>query len=348
MQARRLGELAGFLGASLRGDADAQVSGLAAIQSATPGTLSFVASPKYQSWLTETKATAVIVSPAMADRCPVAALVVDQPYVAFARVSHLFATEPPTPPGVHPSAIVAPGVQLPASVHVGALAVVEEGAVLGEGVVVGAQCYVGAGARLGDRCRLWPNVTIYHGVKIGQRTIIHAGAVIGADGFGFAPNAGKWEKIAQVGGVIIGDDVEVGALTTIDRGAIEDTIIGNGVILDDQVHIAHNVVVGDYTAMAGKSGISGSTKVGKHCLLSGMAGLVGHIELCDNVQVSGMTVVSRSITRPGVYTSGTGMEEHGSWAKNAARFRQLDAMARRLAEVERRLREIDGPGEGEV
>ncbi len=343
--ARKLGELARYLGARLVGDADAEVSALATIQGAGPGTLSFVANPKYQAHLDGTRATAVIITEALLPRCPCNALVVDNPYLAYAKVSHLFDRAPKPAPGVHPSAVVDPGARLGTGVHVGPLAVIEAGAEIGDGAVIGAQCFVGADTRIGAGAVLWPNVTIYHGVTVGQRTIIHAGVVVGADGFGFAPSRGKWEKIAQVGGVVIGDDVEIGALTTIDRGAIGDTVIGNGVILDDQVHIAHNVSVGDYTAMAGKAGISGSTTVGKHCLISGMAGLVGHIDICDNVQISGMTVVSRSITEPGVYTSGTGMEPHASWTKNAARFRQLDAMARRLADLEKRLNQLERPAE---
>ncbi|MFZ5722579.1 MAG: UDP-3-O-(3-hydroxymyristoyl)glucosamine N-acyltransferase [Pseudomonadota bacterium] len=342
MQARSLGELAAFLDARLVGDPAVQVHALAAIQSAGPGTLAFVANPKYQAHLEATQAAAVILAEPLLDKCPCAALVVKNPYLAYAKVSHLFSTLPNPAPGVHPTAVIADGVQVPATAHVGPHAVIESGVVIGDAAVIGAHCTIGAGSRLGAQVRLWPNVTIYPGVTIGQRTIIHAGSVIGADGFGFAPDAGKWQKIAQVGGVTIGDDVEIGALCTIDRGAIGDTLIGNGVILDDQVHIAHNVSVGDYTAMAGKAGVSGSTTIGKHCLISGMAGLVGHIEICDNVQISGMTVVSKSITEPGVYTSGTGMEEHSSWMRNAARFRQLDAMARRLAELEKRLQAIEG------
>lgn len=343
MTARTLGELAGFLGARLvGGDAATEVRALAPIQSAGPGTLSFVSNPKYASHLGTTQATAVIVAASMLDRCPCAALVVTNPYLAYAKVSHLFVTVPAPVPGVHPSAVVAAGVHVPASVHLGAHAVVEEGVTLGEGVIIGPHSVVGAGSRLGANVRIWANVTIYPGVVIGQRTIIHAGSVIGADGFGYAPDAGKWQKIAQVGGVVIGDDVEIGALCAVDRGAIGDTVIGNGVILDDFVNIAHNVSVGDYTAMAGKSGIAGSSKVGRHCMISGMAGITGHIEVCDHVQISGMTTVAKSITKPGVYTSGTGMEEHSSWAKNAARFRQLDAMARRLADLEKRLRDLEG------
>jgi len=338
---RTLGELAAFLEARLVGDPAVEVHALATIQGAAPGTLAFLASPKYQSYLQSTRATAVILAEPMLDKCPCAALVVKNPYLAYAKVSHLFSPLEAPKAGVHATAVIAGGVHVPASVHIGANVVIEEDVLLGDGVVIGAQCVIGAGSRIGAGTRIWPNVTIYPGVTVGQRTIIHAGSVIGVDGFGFAPDAGKWQKIAQNGGVVIGDDVEVGALCAIARGAIGDTVIGNGVILDDLVNIAHNVSVGDYTAMAGKAGIAGSSKVGKHCLISGMAGITGHIEICDNVQVSGATIVAKSITKPGVYTSGTGMEEHSSWARNAARFRQLDSMAKRLAELEKRLRELE-------
>lgn len=352
----RLAEIAARIGAELRAGADvaadadvsdAEVSGLAPVQEAGPGTLTFVSSPKYRAHLARTRATAVIVSPALAPECPVAALVVDQPYLAYARASRLFSTAPVAAPGIHPSAVVHPRAVVAPDAHVGPLAVVEEGAEIAAGAVIGAHCHVGAHSRIGPGVRLWPNVTIYHGVSIGARTVVHSGCVIGADGFGFAPDAGKWVKIEQLGGVVIGEDVEIGALTTIDRGAIGDTVLGNGVILDDQVHIAHNVTVGDYTAMAGKSGISGSSKVGRHCLISGMSGLVGHIELCDGVQVSAMTAVTRSISEPGVFTGGTGMMPHAEWMKNAARFRQLDALARRVADLERQLSKLNGPGKGE-
>lgn len=354
----RLADIAARIGAELRAGpavadaggasvADTEVSALSPLQEAGPGTLSFLASPKYRAHLARTRATAVIVSPSLASECPVAALVVDQPYLAYARASRLFSTAPPAPPGIHPSAVVHKRAVVAPDAHVGPLAVVEEGAEVAAGAVIGAHCHVGAHSRIGPDVRLWPNVTIYHGVTIGARTVVHAGCVIGADGFGFAPDAGRWVKIEQLGGVVIGEDVEIGALTTIDRGAIGDTVIGNGVILDDQVHIAHNVTVGDYTAMAGKSGISGSSKVGRHCLISGMSGLVGHIELCDGVQVSGMTAVTRSISEPGIYTGGTGMMPHAEWTKNAARFRQLDALARRVADLEKKLSNLNGPGKGE-
>lgn len=344
---RSLGELAALLGARVVGDAEARVYALAPIQSADAGTLSFVANPKYRKFLLDTKATAVILNESMLEHCPCNALVVGNPYLAYAQVSHLFAVAPNCPHGIHPTAVVHSGARLAAGVHVGPLAVIEQGADIGEGVVIGAQCFVGANTRIGAGSFLWPNVTIYHGVKLGCRTIIHAGTVIGSDGFGYAQAQGKWVKIAQIGGVDIGDDVEIGACCTIDRGAMGDTVIENGVILDNQVHISHNASVGENTAIAGKSGISGSSRIGKNCTMAGMSGLVGHIEVCDNVHVSALTAISHSITEPGTYTSGTGMEPHASWLKNSVRFRHLDTMARRLKELERRLDDIDGKAQKE-
>ncbi len=344
---RSLGELAAFLGARVVGDADVRVCALAPIQSAGSGVLSFVANPKYRKFLLETKATAVILGESLLEHCPCSALVVRDPYLAYAQVSHLFAVAPACPPGIHPAAVVHAGARLAVGVHVGPLAVIEQGADIGEGAVIGAQCFVGANVRIGAGSFLWPNVTIYHAVKIGCRTTIHAGTVIGSDGFGYAKAQGKWVKIAQIGSVDIGDDVEIGACCTIDRGAMGDTIIENGVILDNQVHIAHNAAVGENTAIAGKSGISGSSRIGKNCTIAGMSGLVGHIEVCDNVHISALTAISHSITEPGTYTSGTGMDIHGNWLKNAARFRHLDTMARRLKELERRLDDIDGKAQKE-
>lgn len=341
MPSLTLAEIAQYIDARLVGDGEARVDRVAPVQDAGPGALTFVSNPRYQAFLDGTQATAVIVNEALVSRCPGNALVSSNPYLAYARASHLFERLPRPVPGIHPTAVIDPSAQLAGDVHIGAHAVIEAGVQLRAGCVVGAQCFVGDGSRLGAGCRLYPNVTIYPGVTIGERTIIHAGVVIGADGFGFANDKGRWEKVAQLGGVVIGDDCEIGALTTIDRGAIGDTVIGNNVILDNQVHIAHNAQVGDHTAMAGKSGVSGSSKVGRHCLISGMSGLVGHIEICDNVQVSAMTPITRSIDKPGTYTGGVGMHEHGEWLRNAARFRQLDAMARRLAELEKRLAAIE-------
>ena len=335
-----LARVAQEIGARLDGDGDRVISGLGTIRSAGADQLTFLANPRYRSWLETTTAAAVLCREDEAAACPVNALVVDDPYLAFARISHHFDPAPARPPGIHARAVVADDARVDDSAHVGPNAVIEEGAVLEAGVVVMANSYVGAGAHLGRQVTLWPNVTIYHGVDLGDRTIVHAGSVLGSDGFGYAPDKGHWHKVAQVGGLRVGADVEIGAACTLDRGAVEDTVIGQGVIMDDQVHIAHNVEVGDHTALAAKVGISGSTRIGAHCLLAGMVGVVGHIEICDRVQVMGLSMVSRSIREPGAYGSSLPVDEHAKWRRNVARFRNLDDMYRRLVRLEKRI-----PGE---
>lgn len=335
-----LGQIAEEVGARLEGDAERVVSGLGTIRSATDEQLTFLANPRYRSWLESTGAAAVLCTAEEAPHCPVSALVVADPYLAFARISHRFDPAPVRPPGIHPRAVVEDGARVDETAHVGPNAVVEAGAVLEAGVTVMANSYVGADAHLAEQVTLWPNVTIYHGVQLGGRTRIHAGSVLGSDGFGYALDQGHWQKVAQVGSLRIGADVEIGAGCTIDRGAIDDTVIGNGVIIDNQVHIAHNVVVGEHTALAGKVGLSGSARVGAHCMIAGMSGVVGHIEVCDGVQIMGMTMVSRSIHEPGVYASPLPADEHSKWRRNVARFRNLDDMYRRLVRLEKRI-----PGE---
>lgn len=332
-----LAEVAAEIGARLEGDGERVVTGLGTIQSATSEQLTFLANPRYRGYLETTRAAAVLCTQSEAEGCPVPALVVDNPYLAFARISHRFDPAPARPPGIHPAAVVAEDARVHETAHVGPNAVIESGAELGPGAVVVANSYVGAGSRLGAQVCLWPNVTIYHGVSLGDRTIIHAGSVIGSDGFGFAPDGGAWQKVAQVGGVRIGADVEIGAGVTIDRGAVEDTVLGDGVIIDDQVHIAHNVTIGDHTALAGKVGISGSVHIGSHCLLAGMVGVAGHLEICDGVQVLGMSMVSRSINKPGVYASALPVDEHRAWRRNVARFRHLDELYRRVVQLEKRM-----------
>ena len=241
--------------------------------------------------------------------------------------------------GIHPSAGVAEGVTLGAEVCVQANAVIESGVVLGDRVVVGAGSVIGADCVIGDDTRLHANVTVCHGVVVGKRVILHSGCVIGGDGFGFAHDGAGWHKIAQLGGVVLGDDVEVGSCSSIDRGALGDTVIGNDVKIDSQVQIAHNVTIGDHSALAGCVGIAGSTKVGKHCMLGGGVGLSGHLTICDGVQVTGMSLVTNSIHEPGVYSSGTGAMSNTQWRKNAVRFKQLDDIAKRLARVEKSQRE---------
>lgn len=332
-----LGQLAEQLGATLRGAADKAITGLATLQEATADQLSFLANPQYRKFLGDCQAGAVLLTAADAEGYAGNALVVANPYLAYAQLSHLFDRKPKALPGVHATAVVADDAMVDASASIGAYAVVESGAQIGAGVSIGAHCVVGARSQIGEGGWLAPRVTLYHDVRIGKRVVIQSGAVIGGEGFGFANEKGMWQKIAQIGGVSIGDDVEIGANTTIDRGALSDTLIGNGVKLDNQIMIAHNVQIGDNTAMAGCAGISGSTKIGKNCMIAGGVGMVGHIEVCDNVFVTGMTMVTRSISEPGSYSSGTAMQPAAEWRKSAARIRQLDDMARRLQQLEKQL-----------
>ncbi|MDP3977999.1 MAG: UDP-3-O-(3-hydroxymyristoyl)glucosamine N-acyltransferase [Pseudomonas sp.] len=332
-----LGQLATRLGATLRGAADKAISGLATLQEAGPDQLSFLANPQYRKYLPDCRAGAVLLTTADADSFGGDALIVANPYLAYAQLSHLFDRKPQALAGVHPTALVAADAQVDGSASIGAYAVIEAGARIAAGVTVGAHCVIGARSLIGEGGWLAARVTLYHDVRIGKRVVIQSGAVIGGEGFGFANEKGVWQKIAQLGGVVIGDDVEIGANTTIDRGALADTLIGNGVKLDNQIMIAHNVQIGDNTAMAGCAGISGSTKIGKNCMIAGGVGMVGHIEVCDGVFVTGMTMVTRSITEPGSYSSGTAMQPAGEWRKSAARIRQLDDMARRLQQLEKQL-----------
>ncbi|WP_322978693.1 UDP-3-O-(3-hydroxymyristoyl)glucosamine N-acyltransferase [Pseudomonas sp. C11] len=332
-----LGQLAERLGATLRGAEGKVITGLATLQEARPEQLSFLANAQYRKYLAQTQAGALLLTASDAESYAGDALIVANPYLAYAQLSHLFDRKPKASAGVHATAQVADDAQVDPSASIGAYAVIESGARIGAQVTVGAHCVIGARCVIGEGGWLAPRVTLYHDVSIGKRVVIQSGAVIGGEGFGFANEKGVWQKIAQIGGVTIGDDVEIGANTTVDRGALSDTLIGNGVKLDNQIMIAHNVQVGDNTAMAGCCGISGSTKIGKNCMIAGGVGMVGHIEVCDNVFVTGMTMVTRSITEPGAYSSGTAMQPAGEWKKSAARIRQLDEMAKRLRELEKQL-----------
>lgn len=341
----KLGQLAEFLGATLVGPEELEIAGLATLQEAGPGQLSFLANSQYRKYLADTQAAAVLLRAADAEGFTGNALIVPDPYLAYARISHLFDPKPKAVAGIHPSAVVAADAQVDASASIGAFAVIESGAVIAASVTIGAHCFIGARCVIGEGGWLAPRVTLYHDVRIGKRVVIQSGAVLGGEGFGFANEKGVWQKIAQIGGVSIGDDVEIGVNTAIDRGALADTRIGDGVKLDNQIQIAHNVQIGDHTAMAACVGISGSTKIGKHCTIAGGVGMVGHIDVCDNVFVSGMTMVTRSITEPGGYSSGTAMQTLGDWRKSAARIRQLDEMAKRLQQVEKRVDAVTSGGQ---
>jgi UDP-3-O-[3-hydroxymyristoyl] glucosamine N-acyltransferase len=331
-----LGEIAEILGVRLDGDPGVQVSGLATLAHAGPQQISFLANNRYLGQLQETRAAAVILRPEQARQCPVASLLSADPYLTFARATALFVGEVRAAAGVHPSAVVAPDALIDSSAAVGPNAVIESGVMLGAGVVVGANVFIGADCRVGAGTRLFPSAVLYRGVQLGEDCIIHSNAVIGADGFGFAPSAAGWEKIHQLGGVRIGNRVEVGACTTIDRGALEDTVVEDGAIIDNLVQIAHNCHIGKNTAIAGCTGLAGSTIIGANCTLAGGVGVVGHVEICDNVHVTGMTMVTKSITEPGSYSSGTPMSPTRDWKRSAVRFAQLDSIQKRLAELERR------------
>ncbi len=340
-----LGQLAEALGATLKGPEALPITGLATLQEAGPGQLSFLANPQYRKYLDNCQAAAVLLKAADAEGFAGNALIVADPYLAYARISHLFDPKPKAVAGIHPSAVVADDAQVDASASIGPFAVIESGARIGANVSIGAHCFVGARCVVGEGGWLAPRVTLYHDVTIGKRVVIQSGAVIGGEGFGFANEKGIWRKIAQIGGVTLGDDVEIGVNTAVDRGALSDTRIGDGVKLDNQIQIAHNVQIGDHTAMAACVGISGSTRIGKHCMLAGGVGLVGHIDICDNVFVSGMTMVTRSITEPGSYSSGTAMQPLADWRKSAARIRQLDDMAKRLQQLEKRVDTVTSGGQ---
>ena len=333
----RLEEIATALGAELRGDPDLEISGLATLQAARPGQISFLANPSYAKYLAETQASAVIMSAASAGALDTNALLLENPYLGYARLSHWFDPEPVSAPGIHPSAVVDSSALVADGASIGPNAVLEAGVEIGEQVVVGAGSVIGARARVGAGTVIRPRVTLAHDVVVGRRCHILSGAVIGSDGFGFANEKGVWHRIAQLGRVVLGDDVEVGANTTIDRGALDDTVIGDGVKLDNLIQIAHNVQIGDHSAMAAMVGIAGSTRIGRHCVFGGASGVAGHLEIADQVHLTGMTLVTGDIREPGVYSSGTSADTNRKWRKNAVRFRQLDDLARRLKELEKKI-----------
>jgi UDP-3-O-[3-hydroxymyristoyl] glucosamine N-acyltransferase len=331
-----LGELAVRFGLELAGDPALEVGSVATLQAAGPGSVAFLANPRYRRHLAATRATAVVLDAGSAAGCPVAALVGANPYAAFARIAQLLHPAPAVAGGIHPSAIVDPSATVAADAAVGPRAVVEAGATVGARALVGPGCVLMKDAHVGADTRLLAQVTLYPGTVIGERCLVHAGAVIGADGFGFAPDRDGYVKVPQVGGVRIGDDVEIGANTTIDRGTIEDTVIGDGVKLDNQVQVGHNVRIGAHTVVAGCAGISGSTVIGRRCMIGGAVGLAGHLELGDEVVVTGFSLVTRSLPGPGVYSSGMPAIPAGDWRHAVARLRRLPSLERRLAALEGR------------
>jgi len=332
-----LGEIAVVAGARLRGcDAATVITGVAPLNRAEPGQLSFLTHARYRPFLTATRAAAVILSPRDAADFPVPALVASNPHVAYALAAALFEPAAESRRGIHPTAWVSPTAHIAADAWIGPHCTVEAGAIVEAGVIVGPNCVIGEQAVLGAGTRLVAQVTLCHRVRLGCRVLGHPGAVIGSDGFGLALDRdGRWLKVPQLGGVCIGDDVEIGANTTIDRGALEDTVIEEGVKLDNQIQVAHNVRIGAHSALAGCVGIAGSARIGRHCMLGGGVGIAGHLEIADGVQITGMSLVTQSISEPGVYSSGLAVEPNRLWNKISARLRRLDEMFRRLAALER-------------
>jgi UDP-3-O-[3-hydroxymyristoyl] glucosamine N-acyltransferase len=319
-----LGELAVRFGLTLRGEPGLKVRSVATLSRAEPGGLSFLANSRYRRQLESTKATAVLVNAEDEAHCPVAALIYPNPYLAYARIASLMHPTFSPAPGKHPSAVIGSNAHIAGSASIGPLAVVEDDAEIGDRVTIGPGCIVQRGARIGADSVLVSRVNLYPGVTVGERCILHAGAVVGADGFGFAPNSGSWVKVPQVGSVRIGDDVEIGANTTIDRGAIDDTVVENGVKLDNQIQVGHNVVIGAHTAIAACTGISGSTVIGQRCMIGGMVGFAGHLTIADDVVVTGCSLVSASIKKPGSYSSGMPTVETRLWRRMVAHLRRLD------------------------
>jgi UDP-3-O-[3-hydroxymyristoyl] glucosamine N-acyltransferase len=330
-----LGQLAARFGLVLRGDPDARVHAVATLQEAGPGTVSFLANPRYRRYLADTRATVVVLDEATSRDCTVTALIAGEPYVAYARIASLLHPPAAVPPGVHASAVVDATATVAASAHVAPQAVIGPGSVIGERAVVGAGSVIGANCRIGEDTRLAARVTLYDDIRIGSRCLLHSGTVLGADGFGFARDRDGWVKVPQLGGVAIGNDVEIGANTTVDRGAIGDTVIEDDVKLDNQIQIGHNVRIGAHTAIAGCVGVSGSTTIGRRCMIGGQVGIAGHLQIADDTVVLGKTLVSSSLPKGGLYSSiGVPAMEAGAWRRIVARLRNLDELFNRVRKLE--------------
>ena len=326
-------EIADRYSLGLRGDGEVRVHGVGTLANATEGQLTFLANPRYRSQLAASTASVVVVREADADAAPHTALIAKDPYTAFARIASLFETHPAREPGIHASSVIHASATVAASAHVGPFVTIGANSTIGEGCVIGPGCVIGEDCCIGDGSELIARVTLVTRVRLGARVRIHPGSVLGADGFGLAMDAGHWIKVPQLGGVIVGDDCEIGANTCIDRGALGDTVLEEDVRLDNQIQIGHNVHIGAHTAMAGCSAAAGSAKIGRYCLIGGAAGVLGHLEICDKVTITAMSLVTSSIREPGEYSSGTPLTDNRSWRKNAARFKQLDSLARRIPGV---------------
>ncbi len=338
----RLSEIVAQLGGKCLGDADVSISQVATLEAAQIRHISFLANSKYRNQLSTTHAGAVILGAADAEATTIPRIIADNPYAYFAKVSALLNPMDAPQPGVHPAAVVSSSAVIDASASVAAAAVIGEGAQIGAYSIIGAGCSIGANVVIGRRARLYPRVVIYQDCMIGDDFIAHSGVVIGADGFGMAPDAGRWIKVPQIGKVVIGNDVEIGANTTIDRGALDDTVIEDGVKLDNQIQIAHNVRIGAHSAIAGCVGIAGSAEIGKHCRIGGGAVILGHLKLADHVDIAACTLISKSITESGSYTGAFPFDKTEAWRKNAVQIRHLDELAKRIQLLEQQLALLKG------
>lgn len=336
MKTFSLSTLADLLGIEYRGDEHYSITGLATLSEAGPSDLSFLAKSSYKDQLETSKAGVVILKEEDLPDESMNALITDDPYLIFAKVTQLFDNRPKKKVGIHPSAHISDTATIGEDCSIAANVVIGENVTIGKGCEIGAGTVIGDDSSLGDDCHLNANVTLYHNVHLDDRVCIHSGSIIGADGFGFAPKSGEWEKIIQLGGVRIGHDVEIGANSCVDRGALDDTVIGNHVIIDNLVQIAHGVVMGDSCAAAAQTGIAGSTKIGKNCIFAGNSGVAGHLEIVDNVFIGAKAAITRSILEPGAYSSGTTQMPLSEWKKSTSRFKQLDALARRIQDLENR------------
>ncbi len=333
-----LAQLAKHVNAELKGDGECAIHSVSTLLKAGPGQISFFTNQKYREQLRETHASAVILQADFASECPVDAIIVNNPHATYARIAQLLYPATDVSAGIHPSAQISADVTIADSVSIGANVVIDSGAILNDQVQIGANSYIGKHTRIGKASRILANVTICENVTIGDRVIIHPGAVIGADGFGQAYDDGVWIKVPQIGSVRIGDDVEIGANTTVDCGAIDDTVIEEGVKLDNQIQIGHNVRIGAHTVIAAATAIAGSTTIGHHCMIAGAVAIAGHLTIADNVTITGMTMVSKSIPEAGSYSSGISSEDTAIWHRLHARIKQLDDMAKRLQHIEKKLK----------
>ncbi len=338
----KLAELVTLLGAELKGDANYEITRVASLETAIAGELSFISNAKHREQLIKTKAGVVILTQEELEHCPTQALVVKDPYYAFAKVAQLFNDAPQFSAGINPKATIADSAEIDSSVYIGPAAVIGERVKIGAGSVIEAGVVISSDVIIGEHCHIYPNVSIYHRVKIGSRVIIHSGVILGADGFGMARNPDNtWVKFPQLGSVVIGNDVEIGANTCVDRGALDDTVIEDGVKLDNLIQVAHNVQIGAHTAIAGCVGIAGSTTIGKHCMIGGHSSINGHINLCDGSIVTGTSSVAKSTNEPGMYSSGIPALPTREWGKLLVRLLQIDSLFDRLKKLEKKVNAHD-------